>query len=91
MRHPRRLSSRTDMDTFFSMVKSICGYLCVQIFCNIDSDFLFARCMQRESHSHGIYQDYIFKVGASELIVTHNSKTQTSKKWEKTSRDVMIK
>ena len=85
MLHPRRLSGRTDTDTFFLMVKSICGYLCMQIFCNIDSDFLFARCMQRESHSHGAYQDYIFKVGALELIVTDNSKIQTSKKWENTN------
>ena len=55
------------------------------------SDFLFVRCMQRESHSHGAYQDYIREVGASEVIVTDNSKTQTGKKWEKTSREVMTK
>ena len=47
--------------------------------------------MQRESHSHGANQDYIREVGASELIVTDNSKTQTSRKWEKTGRDVMTK
>ena len=91
MLHPRRLRGRTDTDTFFSSVKSIRGYLCVQIFCHVMSDFLFVRCMQRESHSHGAYQDYIREVGASELIVTDNSRTQTGKKWEKTSRDVMTK
>ena len=91
MLHPRRLKGRTDTDTFFSSVKSIRGYSCVQIFCHVLSDFLFVRCMQRESHSHGAYQDYIREVGASELIVTDNSRTQTGKKWEKTSRDVMTK
>ena len=99
--HLRRLKGRTDTDTFFSSVKSIRGYLssvksirgytCVQIFCHVMSDFLFVRCMQRESHSHGAYQDYIREVGALELIVTDNSRTQTGKKWEKTSRDVMTK
>ena len=59
MLHPRRLKGRTDTDNFFSTVKSIRGYLCVQIFCHVLSDFLFVRCMQRESHSHGTYQDYI--------------------------------
>ena len=91
MLHPRRLKGRTDTDTFFSTVKSIRGYLCVQIFCHVISDYLFVRCMQRESHSHGAYQDYIREVGASETITTDNSKTQTGKKWEKTSRDVVTK
>ena len=91
MLYPRRLQGRTDTDTFFSTVKSIRGYLCVQIFCHVSSDFLFVRCMQRESHSHGAYQDYIREVGASETIVTDNSRTQTGKKWEQTSREVMTK
>ena len=91
MLHPRRLKGRTDTDTFFSTVKSIRGYSCVQIFCHVLSDFLFVRCMRRESHSHGAYQDYIREVGASEMIVTDNSRTQTGKKWEKTSRDVVTK
>ncbi len=63
----------------------------MQIFCHVISDYLFVRCMQRESHSHGAYQDYIREVGASETIVTDNSRTQTGKKWEKTSREVMTK
>ena len=73
MLYPRRLKGRTDTDTFFSTIKSIRGYLCVQIFCHVLSDFLFVRCMQRESHSHGAYQDYIREVGASEMVVTDNS------------------
>ena len=91
MLHPRRLRGRTDTDTFFSTIKSIRGYLCVQIFCHVPSDYLFVRCMQRESHSHGAYQDYIREIGVSEVICTDNSQTQTGKKWESTSRSVMTK
>ena len=71
MLHPKRLPGRADADTVFSTVKSIRGYLCVQFFCHVISDFLFI------SHSHGAYQDYIRGVGASESIVTDNLQTQT--------------
>ena len=91
MLHPRRLQGRTDTDTVFSTVKSLRRYFCVQFLCHVKSDFLFIRCMQRESHSHRAYQDYIREVEASETIVTDNSKTQTGKKWETTSRNVMTK
>ena len=43
------------------------------------SDYLFVRCMLRESQSHGAYQDSIREVGASEVVVTDNSKTQIGK------------
>ena len=89
--HFRQLQYRTDTDIFFSSVKFIFEYTCVQIFCHVLSDYLFVRCMGRESHSHGVYQDYIHQVGASEVIVTDHSWTQTGKKWEKISRDVMSK
>jgi len=89
--YPRRLKRRTDTDTFFSTIKSIRGYLCVQIFCHVLSDYLYVRCMQRESQSHSAYQDYTREVGASEVLVTDNSRTQTGKKWETTSRAVMTK
>ena len=91
MLHPRRIPGRTDADTVFATVKSIRGYRCAQFFCHVPSDFLFVRCMQRESHSHGAYEDYIREVGVSETIVTDNSQTQTSKKWATTSRKVMTK
>ena len=93
MLHPRRLPgrSRTDSDTVFSTVKSIRGYRCAQFFCHVPSDFLCVRCMQREAHSHGTYEDYIREVGASEIIITDNSQTQKGRKWEATSRHVMTK
>jgi hypothetical protein len=89
--HPRRLRGRTDTDTFFSSVKSIHGYKCVQLFVHRASDYLFVRCMQREAHSHGAYQDFVREIGAPELIVTDNSQTQTGKKWEATSRSIITK
>ena len=89
--HPRRLRGRVDSDTFFSSVPSIRGYKCVQFFVHVPSDFIFIRCMQRESHSHGAYQDFIREIGAPEMIVTDNSKTQTGSKWEATSRSIITK
>ena len=53
----------------------------MQIFFNVISYYLFVRCMQRESHYHEAYQDYIRKVGASEVIITDNLCNQTGKKW----------
>ena len=58
----------------------------MQILRHVLSDYLFVRCMQRESQSHGAYQEYI-----CEVLVTDNSKTQTGQKWERTSRVVMTK
>ena len=89
--HPRRLGGRVDTDTFFSSVKSVRGYKCIQLFVHVESDFIFVRCMQRESHSHGAYQDFIREVGAPQMIVSDNAKTQTGKKWEATSQSYLIK
>lgn len=89
--HPKRLRGRVDADTFFSTVKSIRNYKCVQLFVHVLSDFIFIRCMQRESHSHGAYQDFVREVGAPEMIITDNSKTQTGKKWEATNRKLLTK
>ena len=57
--HPRRLRGRVHSDTFFSTVKSIRNYKCVQLFVHVNSDYLFVWCMQREAHLHGTYQDFI--------------------------------
>ena len=80
--HPSRLKGRVDIDTFFSSIQSIRGYKCVQLCVHVPSDYLFVRCMQRESHSHGAYQDFVREIGAPE---TCNSQTQTGTKWEETS------
>jgi len=89
--HPRRLEGRTDSDTFFSSLKSIRGYTCAQLFFHIPTGYLFVRCMRLESHSHGAYQDYVRDVGAPNVLLTDNSRTQIGKKWTKTSRDNITK
>ena len=82
---------RVDSDTFFSSIQSIRGYKCVQLFVHVPSDYLFVRCMLRESHSHGAYQDFVREIGAPEIVATDNSQTQTGKKWEETSRKNVTK
>ena len=89
--HPRRLKGRVDSDTFFSTVLSKRNYKCVQFFVHVPSDYIFVRCMQRESHSHGAYQDFIREIGAPNMLITDNSQTQTGEKWESTSRSIMTK
>ena len=60
--HLKRLRGRVDTDTFFSYVNSIRNYKCIQLFLHVPSDFIFVRCIQRESHSHGAYQDFIREI-----------------------------
>jgi hypothetical protein len=84
--HPKRIKGRTDSDTFFSSIKSIAGFTCVQIFVSLLSQFIFVRCMRREAHSHGAYQDFVRNIGAPNILLTDNSQTQTGKKWTATSR-----
>ena len=89
--HPNRLEGRTDSDTFFSTIKSIRSFTCVQLFVHLGSQFLFARCMTREAKSHGAYQDFVREVGAPNILLTDNSQTQSGTKWTKTSRENITK
>ena len=84
--HPKRITGRTDSDTFFSSVKSVRGFTCVQLFISIAWQFLYVTCMRRESHSHGAYQDFIRNVGAPNTLLTDNAQTQVGTKWMSTSR-----
>ena len=34
--------------------------------------------MFREAHSHGAYQDFVWEVGAPNILLTDNSQTQSS-------------
>jgi hypothetical protein len=43
--------------------------------------------MQRESHSHGAYQDFVREIGAPDVIATNNSQTQTGRRWEGKSQN----
>ena len=42
--------------------------------------FIFARGMKSGIHSHAAYQDFIRHVGAPDVILTDNARTQTGKK-----------
>jgi hypothetical protein len=89
--HPKHINGRTDSDTFFATVKSVQGFRCVQMFfCNI-AKFLFVKGMRKESHSHGAYQAFVRDEGVPNLLLTDTSRTQTRKKWMKTSRENITK
>ena len=81
----RRLEVQTDSDTFFSSVKSICGFHCVQLFVHLLTQFLLIANLRREKDNHGAYQEYIREVGMSNILLTDNAKSQTGKKWTETS------
>jgi hypothetical protein len=89
--HPRRITGRTDLDTFLSSAKSVRKFISVQIFFCVLTKFLYVKGMRRESHSHGAYQDFLRDVGAPNMLLTYNSQTQTGKKWTKTSRENITK
>ena len=82
----KRIPSRTDSDTFYASLKSIRGYKCVQIFFCHMAHYIFVKCMRRESHSHGAYQDFVRNVGIPNTLLTDNAQTQVGKKWTETSR-----
>ena len=89
--HPTRLNGRTDSDTFYSSIKSIRGYTCIQLFVHLPSQNIYIVPMRRESQSHGAYQDFIRYVGAPNVLLTDNAKTLIGKKWLKISRAHVIK
>jgi hypothetical protein len=89
--HPRRITGRTDLDTFFSSVESVRKFMSVQIFFCVLTKFLYVKGMRRKSHSYGAYQDFVQDVGAPNMLLTDNSQTQTGKKWTKTSQENITK
>ena len=82
----RRLEGRTDSDTFFSSVKSIRGYRCIQLFVHLLSQFLWIANLWQEKDNHGAYQNYIIEVGTPNILLTDNAKSQFGKKWTETLR-----
>ena len=81
----------TALDTFFSSVRSIRGFVCTQLFFVAFAHLLFVGHMRREAQSHNALRDFIRHVGAPNLLRTDNSKTQTGKKWTQTKRKFVIK
>ena len=82
----RRLEGRTDSDTFFSSVKSIRGYRCVQLFFHLLTQFIWIANLLREKDNHGAYQEYIREVGTQNILLTDNAKSQVEKKLTETSQ-----
>jgi hypothetical protein len=85
--HPKRVIGPTNLDTFFSSVKSIENYTCVQLFFSVETQFLYAKCMRKKSHLQGAYQDFVRNVGAPNILLTDNVQTQIGLKWTTTSRN----
>ena len=89
--HVRRISGRTCGDTFFSSIRSIRGYTCVQLFAALFADFLWVKCLRRESQVPGAYQDFVSEVGAPSELLTDNSKVQSGEKFAKINRENLTK
>ena len=78
--HVRRIPGRTYGDTFFSSIRSVRGYTCVQLFAASFADFLWVKCLRRESQVPGAYKDFVIEVGAPNELLTDNSKVQCGEK-----------
>ena len=85
--HYKRLRGRTSADTFFSSVRSVRGYTCVQLFVALIFDFLWVKVLRRESQVPGSYQDFCNEVGMPNELITDNSKVQSGKKFAKINRE----
>ena len=59
----------------------------MHIFFVLESKLVLVRIMKKESHLHGTYQYFVREVGAPEVILVINWRTQVGKKWTKTSRN----
>jgi len=82
----RRLEGRTDSDTFFSSIKSVRGFKCVQLFVHLITQYLWIGLLRREKDNHGAYQDFIREVGTPNVLLTDNAKSQVGNKWKEISR-----
>ncbi len=88
--HPRRIQGRTDSDTFFSTVKSIRQFNCVQIFHCVQSGFTYVKGLLKKQQAPTAYEDFIREVGAPNKFLTDNEATLISQKMTTTSRRFAI-
>jgi len=87
--HVRRIPGRTCGDTFFSSIRSVRGYTCVQLFAASFADFLWVKCLRRESQVPGAYKDFVTEVGAPNELLIDNSKVQCGEKFAKFNRKIL--
>ncbi len=85
--HVRRIPGRSCADTFFSSVRSIRGFTCVQLFAALFADYIWVKCLRRESQVPGAYQDFCKEVGAPNELLTDNSKVQSGKRFTQIDKD----
>ena len=84
--HYNRIPGRTCADTFFSSIKSIRGFTCVQLFVATTWDLLWIKLLRRESQVPGAYLDFCKEVGAPNELLTDNSKVQSGRKFTNIDR-----
>ena len=89
--HVRRIPGRTCGDTFFSSIRSVRGYTCVQLFAALFADFLWVKCLRRESQIPGAYRVFISEMGAPNELLIDNSKVQSGEKFAKINRENLTK
>jgi hypothetical protein len=78
---PHRINERAFSDTFISCVESVRGYKYFQLFSFESSKMDFIYLMRRKSQAPDTLADLIRQVGAPTVLITDNSKEQTSKRW----------
>jgi len=81
----RGLKGRTESDTFFSSIKSVYGFKCVQLFIHLITQFLWIGLLHRKKDNYGAYQDFIWEVGTPNVLLTDNAKSQIRRKWKEIS------
>ena len=62
--HVRRIPGRSCADTFFSSVRSVRGFTCVQLFVALFAHYIWVKCLRRESQVPAAYAEFCSEVGA---------------------------
>ena len=63
-----------------------CSWVRVQLFVALFADFLWVKCLRRESQVPGAFSDFVNDVGASNELLTDNSKVQSGEQFLKIDR-----
>ena len=82
------------MDTVFPSgwkdMKYLHCHTCAQVFCGMDSNYLFVVLMQQERNGHQALQDFIQYVGCPQVLHSDRSRMQLGKKVEQICRNAFI-
>lgn len=86
-----RLRETFATDTFFSSVKALGGYLCMQLFVGVSSRFTATYGMHTESQGPQALEDFIRDYGAPFVIRSDNAKMEIGKTFTQICRKYNIK